>query len=272
MKNIIIIFTLFISQSLFAGDLFEKNQPIPFNLGDPLELNATIGGYPIWQGENKWRLFEITRKDSIGDAAIPMGNVRAFQTENRKLVATMLVSVNLSESSMNNWVDDPCKRDDMLFKESIGGKFSDINCITINHIANYLNNPGGQSAKLYALWKEQGIDVPPTVLQITLTRYASKGRWLAITLNINPELAGFQRSNERAWGRDPWHFTQSFNDPTKKKFIDSLGAWAVKFAKQMDIAFGYDKKKDAFMSIPSWRSVIEAQPKIEAVKPKVTLD
>lgn len=60
------------------------------------------------------------------------------------------------------------------------------------------------------------------------------------------------------------------NDPEKKRFIDALGVWALQFAKQMDAAF--EKKSEAFASVPSWRSAISAQLLPDPVKQKVTLE
>ncbi len=259
------------SQIASAADVFVKEEPRPFNLGDPLEVDATIGGYPIWAGEKKWRLVKVDKHDSKGIDSVSLGEVSLFQTEDKKFVAAMQVSANLSENRFgSDWTDEPCKRDDMLFKESIGGKFTNVNCVTINHVVGFFNNPSKEYAAAYALLKEQGIDIPPTVLLVTFTRYTEGGRRFVTALSINPELAGFTRDQETHWGRSPWHKSQSFNDPKKKQFIDALGVWALKFARQMDDAF--KKKSDAFASIPSWRSVFGAQPQVDPIKPKVTLD
>lgn len=271
MKKLLCICALWVGQVAVAADVFVDGQPQPFKFADPLELDATIGGYPIWQGEKKWRLFDVVRRNSGGSAtSVPLGDVRVFQTEEKQFVAAMTVSANLAQASASDWTDEPCKREDLLFKASIGGKFKNVNCVTINHIVGYPGNPGGQGAKLFALFKEQGIDRPPTVLQIAFTRYSDNLRRLSFVLSINPELAGFPRETETVWSRNAWHKSQSFNDPEKKRFIDALGVWGLQFAKQMDVAF--DKKGDAFASIPSWRSGVDAQSKSDLVKPKVTLD
>lgn len=271
MKTLFLIWAILASQASFAADLFDGPQPRPFNLADKLEQDANIGGYPIWQGEKKWRLFDIVRRNSTGGAvSVPLGDVRLFQTEGKAFVAVMTVSANLASGSAADWTDEPCKRDDLLFKASIGGRFSNVNCATINHITNYPGNPSGRSAELFSLLKEQGVETPPTVLQLTFTRYSSNLRRLSVVLSINPELAGFRREVEPQWGRSPWHRSQALNDPEKKLLIENLGVWALQFAKQMDAAF--EKKSEAFTSVPSWRSAIAALPPADPVKPKVSLD
>ena len=270
MRKVIWIFTLFLCHAATAADLFDNAKPRPFKLADPLEMDATIGGYPIWQGEGKWRLFNVVRRDSTGDSpTIPLGDVGVFQTEDKKFVAVMRVTSNLSGGTLK-WQGEPCKRDDMLYKANIGKSIWQDNCVTINHIANYGHNPGGKDAELYALFVEQGISPPPTVLQIMFTRNGTSANTLLTTLLINPEILGFSRETEVNWGRNPWNKTMSRNDPAKKQFIDALGAWALQFAKQMDDAL--DKKADAFASVPSWRTVVSGQPRLESEKPKVTLD
>jgi len=271
MKKLGICLWLFLFTHLvIAGDLFDGTKPRDFKLADPLELNATVGGYPIWNGDGKWRLFNLVRRDSTGGGtSIPIGDVGLFQTENKKFVAVMWVSATLAEGNMR-WLGEPCKRDDMLYKANIGKSVWEDNCVTINHISAYMNNPGGKYADLYALFVEQGISPPPTILQVNFTRNGTHGNFLNVTLSVNPEVMGFARETETSWGRNPWNKTMSFKDPAKKQFIDALSVWALQFAKQMDAAL--DKKPDAFSSVPSWRSVLNEMPKPEPTKPKVSLD
>lgn len=42
--------------------------------------------------------------------------------------------------------------------------------VAINHITRYMSNPAGKLGELYALLKEQGMDIPPTVLLMQFTR------------------------------------------------------------------------------------------------------
>lgn len=269
-KFAIYLLIYFCGHAAIAADLFDGTKPRDFKLADPLELGATIGGYPIWNGEGKWRLFDLVRRDSTGSGpTIPIGDASLFQTENKKFVAVMKVSATLAEGN-TRWLGEPCKRDDMLYKANIGKTMWEDNCVTINHISAYGNNPGGKDAELYALFVEQGISPPPTIIRIQFTRNGTHGNFLNITLSVNPEVMGFARETEVAWGRNPWNKTMSFKDPAKKQFVDALGVWALQFAKQMDAAL--DKKSDAFASTPSWRSVLNDAAKPEPIKAAVSLD
>lgn len=271
MKNLIIyLFILFCSHIAIAADLFDGSTPRAYKLADPLELKATVGGYPIWNSDGKWRLFNLARRDSTGSSqTVPIGDVGLFQTENKKFVAVMKVSASLADGNLR-WIGEPCKREDLLYKANIGKSTWEDNCVTINHISAYGNNPGGKDAELYALFVEQGVSPPPTILQLKFTRNGTHGNFLNITLSVNPEVMGFARETEVSWGKNPWNKTISYKDPAKKQFIDALGVWALQFAKQMDDAL--DKKVDAFASIPSWRSVLNEMPRQELIKSAVSLD
>jgi hypothetical protein len=269
-KFAICLLIFFCSHLAVASDVFDGTSPRDYKWAAPLELNATIGGYPIWNGEGKWRLFNLVRRDSTGGShPIPIGDAYLFQTENKKFVAVMKVSATLAEGN-TRWLGEPCKREDMLYKANIGKSMWEDNCVTINHISAYGNNPGGKDAELYALFVEQGVSPPPTILQIQFTRNGAHGNFLNIILSVNPEVMGFPRETEVSWGRNPWNKTMSFKDPAKKQYIDALGVWALQFAKQMDSAL--DKKSDAFALIPTWRSVLSEMPKPVTVKPTVSLD
>lgn len=191
-----------------------------------------------------------------------------FQSEGKQFVAVMEVRSNLQNGS-GYWIGDPCKRDDSLFKMQLAAGRED-NCVTINHHTRFMGNPSGKVAALYALFKEQGVDIPPTVLRIEFTRNGLSQRMLYYSLWINPELAGFAREAEGEWGRNPWNKTMSFSDPAKKQYIDALSVWATTFVKQMDD--GLRQKPDAFTQIPSWRTIKSEVVKVEGTKPKVTLD
>jgi hypothetical protein len=268
-KFVLVLVGLLATQLVVAGELFPNEIPRQFALADKLEPDSTMGGYPIWAGEGKWRIGDLERTDSSGGAeSVPLGAARFFQTEEKSLVAVMEVRSNL-RSGNGYWLGEPCKRDDMLFKLQLGRGKED-NCLTINHITRYLSNPGGKAAEAYALFKEQGVEIPPTVIAITVTRNATNLRRLIYTLWINPELAGFARESEPEWGRSPWNRTMSFNDPAKKQYIDQLIVWGQNFQKSVDVALSM--KQDAFQEIPSWRTLAVRTPQPESVKAKVTLD
>jgi hypothetical protein len=264
MKFLIWALAFFLSQAVFAADLFTRQQPRPFKLAEPLEADATIGGYPIWKGDGQWRIVDIVRRDSSTNR-VAIGEVTLFQIKNKKLLSVMTVSAPLGGDSVR-WLGEPCKRDDMLYKADIGRSMWEDNCVTLNHLTNYANNPGGKAAELYALFKEQGIETPPTVLALTFTRNGTSGNFLNVILKVNPEAYGFEPEPEINWGRNAWNKTMSFRNPAKKQFIDALGTWGFTFAKQMDKAL--DQKQSAFDAIPALEATLSGLPKPPSIAPR----
>jgi len=242
-----------------AEDLYFNAKPRDFTFGQPLQPGTTIGGYPIWMGEGKWQLFDVTRRESTttGQTAIPLGTAYFFQTEGKKWIATMSVDVNL-RNGHTFWLGEPCKRDDMLFKLQLRSGRED-NCATINHVTHYLSEPQGKYAELLASFKEQGIEIPSTVLHLLFTRNGLEAHRLVYSIWINPEVLGFAPENEPAWGRNPWNKAKTLKDPAKKQFIDALSAWATDFVNHMDA--GLKQKPDAFATVPSWRTVLTSAQK-----------
>lgn len=269
MKRFFTLAFLVATQVVFSAELFPDGKPLSMTIGDRIEPGSTVGGYPIWNGEGKWRYLESAKWDTTG-VVVGLGRATVFQTENKQFVATMSVIGNLALAPSRDWTDEPCKRDDYLFKSLSGGPFRNINCVSINHIVGYPGNVTGKDAEAFAFFKEQGIDVPPTVIRVTFTRYTDSMRRYEVRLSINPEIVGFQRDTGTVWGQNSWHKTQAMNNPDKKKFIDELSAWASAFAKQMDPAF--DKEPNAFASIPTWRKGVDVTLKLDEPKKKVTLD
>jgi hypothetical protein len=61
------------------------------------------------------------------------------------------------------------------------------NCVTINHTTRHMSNPGGKIAELYAMLKDQGVDIPPTVLFLEFTRNGPSQKTLTYRMWLNPE-------------------------------------------------------------------------------------
>jgi hypothetical protein len=271
MKKFFIIFILFGVSFVYGADVFNRAQPRSFSMADPLQPDATIGGYPIWQNEKKWRIWNIARRDSGGSAqTVPLGDLHLFQTDGGKFVATMSITVNLAQGGAVGWSDEPCKREDVLFKASFGSDFWNENCVSINHITGFPGNPSGRGAELNTLFRESGVDIPPTVIRLTFSRTGPNLRMYRIVLNINPELAGIARESEVNWGRNSWHKSAYSSDPAKKLFIDALIRWSTDFSKQVELA--YQKKENAFNSTQPWRTIFETPSLAKPTRPKVSLD
>jgi len=119
-----------------SQELFPSLEPRVFEFGQPINKADTIGGYPIWQNDGKWRLFHLDLSYSTPNN-IPLGRASFIQTEEAKFVAGMEVKANLRGGHSSDWTDEPCKRDDFLYKKNMKGLYTNINCVTINHRVNF---------------------------------------------------------------------------------------------------------------------------------------
>jgi len=188
-----------------AQELFPNLEPRAFEFGQPINKSDTIGGYQIWQNDGKWRLFHLDLSHSTGVAfGIPLGTASWIQTDQGRFVAGMEVRANLREAQAGDWTDEPCKRNDLLYKKNLKGLYTNVNCVSINHLVNYFANPSGRYQEYLVKFREHKIEFPPTVLLITVTRYSNNGRRYVVNMALNPEIDGFERTAEPLWAANPW--------------------------------------------------------------------
>lgn len=124
MKHFFAILTTLISLHAQATELFNGSTPKPFQMAQPLAKGSTIGGYPIWDGEEKWKIVHASTYNSSGPGnAIKIGKLGLLQTEDKTFVAYMEVSGNVSAGSNRDWSNEPCKYENLLFKANLGRAF-----------------------------------------------------------------------------------------------------------------------------------------------------
>jgi hypothetical protein len=150
------------------------------------------------------------------------------------------MQANLQESNSPDWVDEPCKREDFLWKRSIGGPIRNINCASISHLVNFFVTPTGEFQQLATQFRDEGIELPPTTVRVTFTRYASASRRLVYVIDINPEHFGIARDATVPWGSNSWHKSFVQRDPKKIEFLEKLSRWVNDVQDRMDSAFKKD--------------------------------
>lgn len=216
-----------------ADDLFERNKPVVFQPMQMVTPDQTVGGYPIPNLGANLALIQLNvmgAGSTNGGPELPIGFATMIDARQNILYAAMFMEANLGyNGSAIDWTDEPCKGDTFLWKRSIGGRFSNINCVTISPRTNF--------APDY-----------PTVIDVRFTRYGGSARRLGYTVSVNPEAFGLERDAERQPEANGWHKTRIANDPKKVEFVDRLSKWAEEFQNRMDAAF--EKKREAFSTLP----------------------
>jgi hypothetical protein len=213
----------------------------------PLKKMNTVGGYPILNvGEELTHLMSAV-SDSTG-VSIKMGRTVLFALKDSKHHVSIDVFANLEGGTITNWTDDPCKRDDFIWKRSSGGKFSDINCVSINHIVDYFVKPTGRFQQVLVWARKEQIEIPPTIIRVTFTRFSDGGRFLRYIVDVNPEQYGIARDTTTPWGSNGWYKDFIKDHKDRVEFIERLKSWATDVQDSMNEAFkkninAFDKLK-----------------------------
>jgi hypothetical protein len=133
---------------------------------------------------------------------------------------------------------------------SIGGKFKDINCATINVNSDFKNHNSSTYLSVYGKARGVNYSIPATTIEILFVRYAGSGRRLQYKININPVHYGFYSEGVSNGNFNEWSKLLFLKDEGKKKFIRDLSLWAVDVQKRMDRAFSGDL--NAFSEVPKF--------------------
>lgn len=265
----ILFLFLLVSTNALSQDFFNNKTPVTVPKLQDFAAGRTLANYPIPSVEFQWKVLGVKKDSSTGGGFgvdVEIGEVILADIRDKKLRAALVVRGNLEQSRMSDWTNDPCKRDDFLWKQSTGGKFSNQNCVFINHRVGFFKAPTGIYQQILADLRDINLDMPPTVMTVEFTRYASSGRYLIYRYEINPEFFGFARDNETVWGASNWHKSRVQSDPAKVAFIGGLSRWANDVQSKMDDAFS--KRSDAFNNIKSLESYLGIQ---ENQKPSQSL-
>jgi hypothetical protein len=243
-------------------DLFHRTQPNTFAFLEKVQGTQSVGGYPILNLGNDLGLVRLSTTYSTGQndaSGIPLGSLYAVDIRNGKFFAAVTVQANLSVvRNVSDWTDEPCKREDFLWKKSIGGTVNNINCATINHVVNFFVRPTGEFQQYLVYFKDKGIEIPPTVVRATFSRITDRGRRLVYTVSVNPELFGVERDSEPQWGSNSWHKAFIQRDAKKVEFVSNFSNWAEDVQSRMAKAF--DKQPGAFSGLPEFVSYFKQAP------------
>ncbi len=239
---------LFARKSAFSQweSVVEKSQVVT-------ERNS-VGGYPVLKVDEEMRALFSKVNYSTG-VTVPLGRVYLASQKEKKFAVAIDITGNLSQASSSDWKDEPCKREDFLWKRSLGKDFRSVNCVSINHVVNYFVKPTGEFQQMLVWFNDQGIDVPPTIVRVEFTRYAPNTRRLVYRVDINPEHYGIARDATGVWGANGWHKNFISRDQKKVDFIENLKKWAIDVQDRMDNAF--DKDARAFSNLKTLTAYLQ---------------
>jgi hypothetical protein len=247
MLKTIIFATLLSATSVgFAQDLFVRNEPLQMERMQKLLPSQHLRDYPILPLGGDW-LYQMSKSYDSQKGGVTFGRLAAIDIRDKKMFAGLDMKGNLNNPRLSDWIDEPCKREDFLWKRNTGGKFKNVNCASINHWVDFTKNVTGDFQQLLVYQKDIGTDIPPTVLMITFTRYGENGKWLSYEVAVNPEYFGVARDATSPWGTNSWHKSFIERDAQKVQFLANLIKWTEAVQDRMENA--YAKKPDAFVGL-----------------------
>lgn len=227
---------LSLATASFATELFPGGKPYDFpKAGEVLAEGSTLGGYAIYQGDERWVLNQLTTRtgNATGDAvAVNTGTARLDQFSSKGWTARMFVSANLSAGLANQYaLGNPCAGSHLIAINK--GRGQDDNCLTVDP-----DSGDTDAGKITML-----------VLQVIHTK--SSGRKYRITLFMNLEkLHGFA-------GTQPSDWTPAAvaTVPERAAFVRRLQEWGVALQDASERALDFKKPQDVFNGILPFRTL-----------------
>jgi len=239
-----------------AQDIFVRSEPVKIERMQKLLPSQHLSDYPILPIGGTWH-YQLSKSYETHKGGVIFGRLAVIDIRDKKMFAGLDMTGNLNNPRLSDWIDEPCKREDFLWKRNIGGKFKNINCASINHWVDFTKNVTGDFQQLLVYQKDIGTEIPPTIVKVTFTRYGENGKWLSYDVAINPESFGVARDETSPWGSNSWHKAFIERDAKKVQFLNNLIKWTEAVQDRMENA--YSKKSDAFVGLKSLESFFAAE-------------
>ena len=218
---------------IFAADLFQDGKLRPINSGDLIVATDTIGGYPIFQDDGRWKFASGKESASTGGvSAIKMGSALLDYYQGTYLLARQSLFASLDVGGQNNfWTGSPCSIGHLVIRNK--GQGQQDNCMTID-------------PKIVNLGA-----IPTLFLTIVLTNTGSSGRYYQMSLYVNADLLGV-----RSTGLGDWTKEELKAKPYKQEALSRLTAWAEPLQDASIRALDFSKPQDVYAKIPSLMTLL----------------
>lgn len=213
---------------MVSGSFNLAGRPVPLPEGEFVLAASAITDARIVQGD-------ISRPRSR-IVNVFLAQVEAGKLRNAVWAATVLES----RAGPFNWVQEPCRKDDTLFRLNLAddtshGEYAHHNCLIVEHWVRRLapNAPG--ILKEASAWLAQGnVEVPvPLLIAATVTR-TERREFIRATYLFNPQAFGCSAPRSRSSADSPWHRNFIERDPQRVRFVESVTAWGKFVQYQFD--------------------------------------
>ena len=121
--------------------------------------------------------------------------------------------------------DNPCKREDTLYRNPYDSGGTVVNCLLVNHLVRYLRTASkGVFADMREWLGKEGVELPWTMLNATFAQNQPR-RYLTVHITINPGLRGLE-STASNWVSNPFHRTLIGRDEARDRYVKEFIAWS----------------------------------------------
>jgi hypothetical protein len=191
--------------------------------------------YPLPPGE--WRLVAKEQHKVLhtGDLSHGADILSGYfiNTKGNQFRAGIQIAATEVSTSTRGWEQEPCKRDDVVFKDSFDSGYNFPECLIVNHYLRHLSPTKGWMNDAVQWVETNRIAMPVTTLAALYDKYQN-GDFVRVHVWVNPELAGQKPSkNTTSWRRSDWHKDRVNRDPERSAYLEKFIAWA----KQMPTAY-----------------------------------
>jgi hypothetical protein len=245
-KLLITLGVAIFSTLCFSADLFQDGKLREIKNGDPIVATDTVGGYPIFQDDGRWKFTSGRRYDSTGGAdPIRMGTVLLDYYQGTRLLARQSLSTSLDSGGVNrSWSGDPCSFDHFFIRNKSKGKQDQ--CMTIDPKIVNLGN------------------TPTLFLTIVLTNSGSNGRYYQMWLYVNADLLGIKNTGLGDWTKELLK-----TKPHLQTAFDRLSKWGELLQDASMKTLDYSKPLDIYKDIPSLMTLLPVPEDLSSQKRSV---
>lgn len=235
-KLLISIFGLCIATNSFAqkvGDIVEKHIPVTDAGGQ--NVYASV---PLPPG--KWEVSDSSLRQSTGNTAAQLRDVRLLQIENGFLKHAIEITMKINGVNMQ-WNDEPCKLEPALAKNSFGTSLFKQKCLSL-HAITFLQNNNKSTQDALAALASRGVKHDYNSLTLNYQRFGDFGYFLVVRQHFFPTVYGMENSTVSMMNESPWHPSRVGLDASRKSLIEAIFRYGETISASYDEAY---MRKDA---------------------------
>lgn len=233
MHKYLTLTVLTISSTVFAaplqvGDVVSNMLEMQRDDGDPYARVPLVEG-PDWTIEFT-NIYKSTNRDESR-----FRNVNLTQSKNGKVIAYIEASEKVDGTTIK-LTDEPCKVDDVYFKNDYGTSLWKQKCLVIKPVT-WLQGTNKYTSDLLASFAKRGIKNDFNAIRLSYMRYGDINKSLRYSLFIFPSTYGLDNALASVTNASPWSINNLTSDPQKVSFVDAIKTYAEYMVGELDKAY-----------------------------------